>query len=105
SAAPVRPARRLGPASLLVLHRDFHSLPQQPQRPAAGTLERLDRHGPRLATQQQMIEWRPRNGSEIGLDPHPIHGHTGPVHLHITGSSSDGVATLPSPPPHYAECG
>src|SRR5205823_10713468 len=70
-------ARRLDPAAAFVLHRYFHPLAHQPQRPPAGTLERLGGYGPRRSTEQQVIEGRSRYGGEVGLDSNPPDHHAG----------------------------
>src|SRR5256885_13567827 len=97
-APPARPlflpAPRLDPAAAFVLHRDFHSLAHQPQRPPPGTLERLGGYRPRRSSEQQVIEGGSRYGDEIGLEPHPIHGHAVPIHLHLVGLGADGHEIL-----------
>src|SRR2546426_11880909 len=87
-------ARRLDPAAAFVLHRHFHPLAHQPQRPPAGTLERLGGYGPRRSTEQQVIEGRSRYGGEVGLEHHPIHGYTIPFYLDLEGLGADGHEVL-----------
>src|SRR3989442_864251 len=86
---PTPPSSRLGaPASRERLDRagplvhplSLHTLPHDAQRPPPhAPFERLGRHGPRLAAQQQVIQGSARYGDEVRLERLPGHSPVSPA--------------------------
>src|SRR5437879_5792198 len=86
---------RLDLAGPLVHHLDLHSLTDDPQRPPPhAPWERLGRDGPRLTTEEQVVQGGARYRDEVRLERLPVHQHTGPFHFHFDGLGADADEVL-----------